>query len=75
MAKEPISFKFDACLQTSDGFLDFEYTSTEHYRGKWLLFIDHEFTSGVANCKICGKLNNVWPRHYEEKRWVKNGTW
>lgn len=75
MPKEPISFKCDACLQTSTGILDFEYATTEHYRGKWLLYIEHEYTSGVAKCLICGKLNEVWPKHYEEKRWEKNGKW
>jgi hypothetical protein len=69
---EPISFKCDGCQQTSGGFLDFEYASTKHYRGRWWLFIEHEYTPGVANCKNCGKLNDVWPKHYEEQRWVKN---
>jgi len=72
MALEPVKFKCDGCNQVSDGSLDFRYETTKHYRGQWMLYVDHEFTNGTAKCENCGKLNSVWPRHHQDLRWERN---
>ena len=71
MSREPISFKCDACCETSGGFLDFRYDAKKHWRSGWVIEEEWEYTSGIANCLHCGELNEVWPKISVDRKWVK----
>ena len=71
MPVEPISFKCDACNQTSGGHLHFQYDLKKHWRSGLVIEEEWEYTGGVADCSHCGELNEVWPRISVDRKWVK----